>query len=644
MIQLISLFDEGYGKPYLVKGKYSLYTAIGSSPIPTHHAIINRCRKHRSKCSRSRPSCDQCIAANVVCEYLDAPGDLSSTALRDRFYGLEDQIQSLLNEFDIIEKLVYAREPMSPTAPAASTAQPPATTTYSVQTDALRSWRIRSEKSGISIETHMHHVEEIYAALIQFALDNEATRSSLLSSSHSATTTAASSSRFPQAWLTRNNTIYPTVKLSHFTSLLPSSSGLTPPSSGSDMDEDEDPWSKNKLSRDTMVRLMELYPHCLLHGSIPEYSRLLHDALLDRDRVSASPVLQLLLASCVCNMLLHAYCWHSDVFNDSSESTMTMEQCARLSQQYYDRAKDLLSQLYFEEPNVMICHALCNLVLFHIESGNTSLIYMYTGMAVRMAASLDMQDEAAIRHQLSSTATADIMQYTQSVRWFLYFLDTSASHYHNKPYEVHLNNPAFSLTSLHQKQNDYQDTFRILEFDTCQITRDIRRTCFASDAQHVPYDQVERIEQQLETFREKHLKPLLESKSDNVWYTRCFYMQRIRYHGHWILLHQTYLPTPVSVERCSTSAFALVLLFEGWTKYQEPMDCYFRPCIHELKQACEIMEYHVQNNTALKNHALDALARLLNIVFKTPVRDIARTRPFVQHVQHILDANHIDNS
>lgn len=563
-----------------------------------------------------------------MCEYLDAPGDLSSTALRDRFYGLEDQIQSLLNEFDIIEKLVYDREPISPPAP-------PATTTCSVQTDALSSWRIQSEKNGISIETHMHHVEEIYAALIQFALDNGTTRPSLLSSN------ITSSSSFPQVWLTRNNNIYPTVKLSHFTSLLPSSSGLTPPASA-DMDQDEDnPWS-NKLSRDTIVRLMELYPHCLLHGSIPEYTRLLHDALLDRDRVSTCPVLQLLLASCLCNMLLHAYCWHSEVFNDSSNHAMTMDQCARLSQQYYDRAKDLLSQLYFEEPNVMICHALCNLVLFHIESGNTSLIYMYTGMAVRMAASLDMQDEAAIRHQLSTTTTTEIAQYTQSVRWFLYFLDTSASHYHNKPYEVHLDNPAYSLTALHQPQHDYQAMFRILEFHTCQITRDIRRTCFTSDAQHVPYNQVERIEQQLEAFQEKHLKPLLESKNDdNVWYKRCVYMHRIRHHGHWILLHQTYLPTPVSVERCSASAFALVLLFEGWTKSQDPMDCYFRPCIHELKQACEIMEYHVQNDTSLKEHALDALARLLNTILKTPVRDIARTRPFVQQVQHILDANHI---
>ncbi|KAI7876699.1 hypothetical protein K492DRAFT_231866 [Lichtheimia hyalospora FSU 10163] len=593
-----------------------------------------RCRKHRSKCSRSRPSCDQCIAANVVCEYLDAPGDLSSTALRDRFYGLEDQIQSLMNEFDIIEKLVYDREPISPTPAAA------ATTTCSVQADALRSWRIQSEKNGISIETHMHHVEEIYAALIQFALDNGTARPPLLSST-TATPSTSSTSPFAQVWLTRNNNIYPTVKLSHFTSLLPSSSGLTPPSSA-DTEDDNDAWSKNKLSRETIMHLMELYPHCLLHGSIPEYTRLLHDALLDRDRVSASPVLQLLLSSCLCNMLLHAYGWHSEIFHDSNHDTMTMDQCARLSQQYYDRAKDLLSQLYFEEPNVMICHALCNLVLFHIESGNTSLIYMYTGMAVRMAASLDMQDEAAIRHQLSTTTTTDIAQYTQSVRWFLYFLDTSASHYHNKPYEVHLDNPAYSLTSLHQKQNDYQDIFRVLEFHTCQITRDIRRTCFASDAQHVPYNQVERIEQHLETFQETHLKPLMKSTSDNVWYTRCLYMHRIRHHGHWILLHQTYLPTPLSVERCSASAFALVELFEAWTNSQHPIDCYFRPCIHELKQACEIMEYHVHNNTSLKKHALDALARLLNIILKTPVGDIARTRPFVQRVQHILDARHIN--
>jgi hypothetical protein len=37
---------------------------------------------------------------------LEVPGDLESTALRDRFAGLEDQIHSLIDEFGTIENLI----------------------------------------------------------------------------------------------------------------------------------------------------------------------------------------------------------------------------------------------------------------------------------------------------------------------------------------------------------------------------------------------------------------------------------------------------------------------------------------------------------------------------------------------------------
>ncbi|KAI9317313.1 hypothetical protein BX666DRAFT_173483 [Dichotomocladium elegans] len=578
-----------------------------------------RCRKHRSKCSRSRPSCDQCLASNVSCEYLDAPGDLSSTALRDRFYTLDDQIQSLLQEFDLIEQIVYDREPIPP--------QPV------VRTDALRAWRVRNAAGGVSIETHMHHVEEIYATLIRFALDNSTDTGSGRSSPPSPTSSHEDPQPTSPTWLQRNNTIYPNVKLSHFTSLLPSSSASPP------LSTDDDP-DRCKLPRETIGKLIELYTRCLLHGSIPEFTTFLQPLLLVPQQAKPSPILALLFNSCMCNMVIHAFCWHPEIFPASLG--MTMEKSTWLSQYYYDQAKELLSILYFEDPNVVICHALCNLVLYHIESGNTSLIYVYSGMAVRLAVSLEEQDVSLISRQLLCSESV-ILQYTQSIRWFLYFLDTSASHYHNKPYEIHLDDDdadrSYRLDTFCNGKNGedqpFQSLFRQLEAHVCEITRDIRRTCFASNVQQVPYKEVERIEQSLDAFQKLLLSPPTSSGSlnDDVWYTRCVYMHRIRHHGHWILLHQTYLPTPVSVERCSASAFALVELFESWITH---MDCYFRPCVHELKQACEIMEYHVENDTPLRPLALKALGRLLKVILETPVRDIAKTRPFIQRVQHIL--------
>ncbi|KAI8144280.1 hypothetical protein BJV82DRAFT_644276 [Fennellomyces sp. T-0311] len=530
-----------------------------------------RCRKHRSKCSRERPSCEQCLSANVACEYLDAPGDLASTALRERFTNLEDQIDSLLNEFDLIEQLVYNQEP-------------------AIRTDALRSWNIRNTGHGVSIDTHMHHVEDIYATLIQFALDN-------------ATPTPSSSSS-TNLCLTRNNQIYPTIKLSHFTSLLPAANSPPSPSLGSDQE---------LLPKETVRCLLELYPTCLLHGSVQGFEPI-RTKLLDRAAVASSPVLRLLLASCLCYMLLHACYWHPIAGVASTDDMVAM------ASSYYEEAKELVSSLYFEDEgaSAILCHAICNLVLYHIESGNTSLIYLYSGMAARLAASLDGAQQTDMIIQPT---------YVQSIRWFMYSLDTSASHFHNKPYEVELEDGGPPTPS---DANDGQRLFQWFEYRTCEITRDIRRTCFSKDRQHVPYKEIERIERKLLQF-----EILLHAHMDksSVWHQRCAYMHAIRCHGHWILLHQTYLPTALSLERCSKAAFALVDLFDAW-----PMDCYFRPCIHELKQACEILEYLVANTPSEKKKALDALERLLKVILQTPVHDIARTRPFIQRIARLLES------
>ncbi|KAI7853356.1 hypothetical protein BDC45DRAFT_550184 [Circinella umbellata] len=598
-----------------------------------------RCRKHRSKCSRERPTCEQCLLANVECEYLDAPGDLASTALRGRFSTLQDQIDSLMNEFGLIEQLVYKRDPI-------------------ICTDALRSWDIENVTGhGVSINTHMHHVEDIYAVLIQFALDNN-------------------------KWLTRNNTIYPNIKLSHFTSLLPDTTTTTKgdafsptpstPTSPSSPINISASQHDIFLKTNTIQKLLELYPTCLLHGSILGFQPI-RDKLLDRKLVAKTPILRLLYTSCMCYMLLHACYWHPEMIEIDITTTTTTttthinqqeedmkSNIISLAQSYYDEAKELVSSLYFEQEsaNVIICHAICNLVLYHIESGNISVIYLYSGMAAQLAASLNIHYdnnpvvEQQHQHQLVSPFDDDddddnedlIISlespslYIQSIRWFIYSMDTSASHFHNKPYEVQLEDqeaPPFPKNDNDNiiEQQQQQSIFQWLEYKTCEITRDIRRTCFSKDRQQVPYKEIERIEKKLIVF-ETWLRQYTNNTHHDIWSRRCLYMHSIRYYGHWILLHQTYIPTPLSIERCSKAAFALVDLFDAW---QLQLDCYFRPCIHELKQACEILEYLVdQEKQDEKLKALNALSRLLKVILHTPVDDIARTRPFIQKVQRIL--------
>lgn len=600
-----------------------------------------RCRKHRSRCSRTRPSCDQCIQADVPCQYLDGPGDLESTALRDRFEQLEGQIQSLLYEFDIIEELVYERD---------HNAQ--------VRADALKTWYIRSENGqGISIDTNMHNIEDIYDTLIQFALDNSKVISPCSSSacpplaSDTTTTTTIINNNNNQSYyysgcsaslplatpscLIRNNTIFPRIKLGHFTSLRLSSATLRDEGHSAICTKEPD------LPPDVRQKLIQLYPTCLLHGSISECSAVLDILLSDnqhphhQQQLSNQRAAQFLHCSIMCYMLLHAYWWHPKVFRQ----TMSEEECLRTAQQYYHRAKEHLSSLYFEEPNVLVCHGVCNLVLYHIESGNTSVTYLYSGMAVRLAVSLELYRDGRIeslaREQNPSTECIQpelFQRYVRSVRWFLYFLDTAVSHFHNKPYEVHMDRMEFDQVEDGSVEPD-QGLLQAFEFQACQITRCIRRTCFTSGRQTVPYGEIARIEARLLSL-EASLHGMQLKDPNSLWGKRCKYVNWIRYHGLWILLHQTYLPHEVSVDRCTRAAFALVELFDAWS-----IDCYFRPCVHELKQASEILKFHVDNDTAAKTKALEGLKILLESIFCTAVRDIARTRPFIQDIERLLTSN-----
>ncbi|KAI8393476.1 uncharacterized protein BYT42DRAFT_551157 [Radiomyces spectabilis] len=602
----------------LVKSTTESQQGGSSKPVKRRARLAlscQRCRKHRSKCSRTRPACDQCIEAEASCEYLDKPGDLESTALRDRFAGLEDQIDSLVGEFDLIEKLVANQQRTL------------------LRTDALHKWSIQTDSAnGLTIETHMKDVEEIYSTLIRFALDNATTTSS----SYAPQPNVSSPSCF-----IRNNAIYPTVRLSHFTSLQPQSTSTDEP-------KEEITQPPQALPPEVLRPLLSLYSTCLLHGGIQPLDDTFFAMLLDPSLVSSSPCLQLLLASIICHMLIHTYCWHQHILRPLS---MTKEACTQLALQHYRWAKHLLASVYFDTPCLLTIHAICNLVLYHMENGNICAIYLYSGMAVRMALALQLYAEdtldAVVQAQaeyLPGQSLQRISTYSRSLILFLYCLDTASSHYHNKPYEVHLEDDHSSqksffyrsLTSLSNDSqvNQAQVLFQRLEFQSCQLTRDIRRTCFVNDKQQTPFKEIERIEQALTMYRMAlpNINIALVNQSSS-WQIRNVYIPWIKYHGLWILLHQTYLPTPMSLERCITAAFSIVDLFKTWNQH---IDCYFRPCVHELKQACDILLYLVDTQSMVRAQALAGLNVLLDVILHTPVHDIAKTRPFVQRIQQAL--------
>ncbi|KAG1151980.1 hypothetical protein G6F37_002301 [Rhizopus arrhizus] len=576
-----------------------------------------RCRRHRSKCSRSRPTCEQCAIANVDCVYLEVPGDLESTALRDRFAGLENQIHSVINEFGRLEHLFHA------------VSQPHEI----IHTNSLQRWKIYHSEAGLSIDTHMFHMTDIYSTLLQFGQDN-----TIL---------------YPQpekkpVWLIRNHSIFPNVRLSHFTSLRPNvhdgeddDDGINTGLQLLEEVEEEETCIPSPLSTTLVNRLLILYKTCLLYGAVEPFDSLFSVILSEPDPASLPSAFQLLYASIICHMLPHAFYWHPEIF----DGTMDEASCTQISVQYYKWAKRLLSSIYFDLPCLMTCQAICNLVLYHIENGNTSVVYLYSGMAVRMALSLQLYREDAL--DVIAENQADmfpqkpdvevVKEYARSLLWFMYFLDTASSHYHNKPYEIHLDDHVSTTTYFKRGLFDRQSFFQWTEFHTCQITRDIRRTIFTHPEEaQTSYEAIERIEKRLLQFQ-KELPTLSEvANTNDVWYQRSAFKQWIRHHGHWILIHQSYLPTPMSLQRCTAAAFALVELFDAWIVQ---VDCYFRPCVHELKQACEILLYHVDQDTPIKAKALEGLVRLIKVLLRTPVGEIARSRPFVQRVLKAIQRN-----
>ncbi|KAG0769306.1 hypothetical protein G6F57_001566 [Rhizopus arrhizus] len=576
-----------------------------------------RCRRHRSKCSRSRPTCEQCVIANVDCVYLEVPGDLESTALRDRFAGLENQIHSVIDEFGRLEHLFHA------------VSQPHEI----IHTNSLQRWKIYHSEAGLSIDTHMFHMTDIYSTLLQFGQDN-----TIL---------------YPQPekkpiWLIRNHSIFPNVRLSHFTSLRPNvhdgeddDDGINTGLQLLEEVEEEETCIPSPLSTTLVNRLLILYKTCLLYGAVEPFDSLFSVILSEPDPASLPPAFQLLYASIICHMLPHAFYWHPEIFDD----TMDEASCTQISVQYYKWAKRLLSSIYFDLPCLMTCQAICNLVLYHIENGNTSVVYLYSGMAVRMALSLQLYREDALDVIAENQAAMFpqkpdvevVKEYARSLLWFMYFLDTASSHYHNKPYEIHLDDHVSTTTYFKRGLFDRQSFFQWTEFHTCQITRDIRRTIFTHPEEaQTSYEAIERIEKRLLQFQ-KELPTLSEvANTNDVWYQRSAFKQWIRHHGHWILIHQSYLPTPMSLQRCTAAAFALVELFDAWIVQ---VDCYFRPCVHELKQACEILLYHVDQDTPIKAKALEGLVRLIKVLLRTPVGEIARSRPFVQRVLKAIQRN-----
>ncbi|CAM0136400.1 hypothetical protein VKS41_006785 [Umbelopsis sp. WA50703] len=719
-----------------------------------------RCRKNRSKCSRTRPKCTQCEDADVECNYLEIPGDLESTALRQRFAGLEDQIHTALAQFDIVESLVkdnldslHHQKAVSNThlidrpenGYAMQIDQHPEN--LDINTGSIQSWNIKEDQEstagGLSIHTNTRNLDDIYQVLLNFGLDNM-----------HLTEQDDTDTGYEQKNLVRNDVIYRSMRLSHFTTVslkhIPNHHAGIPQMDSADSDN---PIPVPMIPPTTLVALLRQHHSCILHGSIPKFARTFSKILLQSPQPQQ---LRMLQSSMLCHLIPHAFRWHPHILMPFISSE---QQAFTYAQQYYACTRQILAACCFEEPTLLTVHTLVNLALYNIESGDPDITYMNIGMASRMVYSLGMHKEenlaSLVESQLEATPilrsiienqediVSVLIEYARSLFWVVYCVDTDASHFHNKPYNMNLDtctikfhaqsseviqktrsqskrekstSPATQTLDLfpplsqeleesepesitvasgkeqqpndpclfHTDNDQYQALYKLYNFQNLQITREIRQTCYSDSQNMVRLKEVERIEGILRSFYDNLPEWIRNENEENkdmtLWQSRCKYMELIRYYGNWILLHQTYLPLPElstspgptptiftdnmpqsppsrfpadepldaehnrSLAACTKAAMRIACLFDMWVPSSSELvalnvDCYFRPCVHEFKHACEVLVYNANHAQAqdVRDQSLHWLKRLLMVMRRTPVWDIAKERPFMITVQQTLN-------
>lgn len=692
---------------------------------------------------------------------MEIPGDLESTALRQRFAGLEDQIHTALAQFDVIESLVkdnldHMHQPPPMISNNAimiqesddSNMQLDHLESMKINTSSIQSWNIQqdpeSTAGGLSIHTNTRKLDDIYQIMLNFGLDNM-----------HLTGQEDGDTGYEQKNLVRNDVIYRSMRLSHFTTVslkhIPNDKVILPNlDNGIDSDL---PISVPMLPPTTLVNILGQHHCCILHGSIPKFARMFSRILLSGPQPQQIRMLQ---SSMLCHLIPHAFRWHPHVLMPFISSE---QQALSYAQQYYACTRQILAACLFEEPTLLTVHALVNMALYNIESGDPNVTYMNIGMASRMVYSLGMHREenllSLVETQLEATpilrsvfadqsdTIQSLVEYARSLFWVVYCVDTDASHFHNKPYNMTLDactvkfhaqskdviqktksqpkrakstSPATQTLDLFpplsqdldqssptdaQKDeeetsngsastyfpsgvhDEYQALYKLYNFQNMQITREIRQTCYSDSQAMVPLKEVERIEGILRSFYDNlpdWIRNEDEVNSDmSLWQSRCKYMELIRYYGNWILLHQTYLPLPElstspalapsqipttmpksppsrfaasapldeehnrSLEACTKAAMRIAHIFDMWVPSSFDMvalnvDCYFRPCVHEFKHACEVLVYNASHaaTQAVRDEALNCLKRLLGVMRRTPVWDIAKERPFMITVQQTI--------
>lgn len=322
---------------------------------------------------------------------------------------------------------------------------------------------------------------------------------------------------------------------------------------------------------------------------------------------------------------------------------------ATVGQIYFLDAKQLLRKC-FTRSNPTTIHALLNMYMYQLSCEQTTLAYLYIGLAIRMAQNLGFHKKDHMPIYLKQR------EINKRLWWSVYWLDLCAALESNRPTMVDDKDCDMEYpTQLEDEDEEtgYRIAFSVQSIELMKIRKVITK--------HLPSEQKSGFclldaLSHLESSLTKWLQdlPFYFSFSANNTTTKgtsfcneARLILNIQYHTTWIMLHKLFLKeqetaaSPVallSLDVCTRSANLVTKLLQI---YAEQLNwCHFYYCLDGVIESVYIHQKSVicnNTDTTATQTAFKNLATTISILYRSPLIYMQKVRGIIDQIKEFLD-------
>ncbi|KAI9478590.1 MAG: fungal-specific transcription factor domain-containing protein, partial [Benjaminiella poitrasii] len=553
-----------------------------------------RCRNKKVKCDFDQPTCGRCSLSKAACHYANLPRRVDGQAfdeLNSHVDGLKGKMRDMQNE------LIRLKNNLSSAVVACNNQSD-----HQEQRSKV-AWKLAWTPTGLRIDTTISNAADLYRALLNCI-------SQLRINHHELITGNLLNSQPSTKRRKKNNYL-----VEHQFSFLR---------------------TQTHQNDSPLFDYLEHYHTCFLSYQIvdkEDFRRKYNNAGLE----SGSEAL--LIHSVNAWMTKHVSIYHSA---NSSKCSNPMT----AGESDFKQARHLLKRHFdFSRPSTI--HALLNLYMYQLNCEQSSLAYLYIGLAIRMAQDLKLHKK--------KTLPADPKEQEMQKRlwWSAYWLDLWAALESNRPTMVDdkdcdLDYPA---------RLDYEDEatgdrirFCVQSIELLKIRKDLAKDMPSSSIQsggEVLLTTLSRLERLLTLWLDG--LPIEFRYHEGMIKTGTFqdearFILNIQYHATWIMLHKFFLSThqqretPVSVlslDICTRSANLITEMLSLYAKQQHW--CHF---FYVLDGVLASVSIHELNALSSEEVAVDAQRQLIetaNILRRSPLTYMERVNAIIQRIDDFFN-------